>query len=423
MRFPRRAAVLALALSTSATITAACGSFGSQDSGSSGSSGSANSSGSAAGDAAESGPGSVACEGADLRTSAQHCGKCGHDCVGGSCIGGECQAFELATFAAKKIVGIATDSSRVVWSDGSNLFRCAKTGCGGMAVQATTTNLAPNALASNPTGVFVVAGGGVNGRFGQLALDDGYAVVADVAPGYPFLVASHEGRPYAVNDGNTPTNAGLWGPNAGGSAIERIGSFTVADETTHRNWAALTATTSRVFAADYAQIHACTLPTCLDGWTVFAGGAGPTAIGVVGLAATTSDVYWTSSVAAGLYSCPTATAGPCGKPATIGGLPTSGAPGQLVLSAGRLHVAVGTKLVSCAPESCSGSWLEHAEDPRLIKDGIGRQLFTADERAVYWVSADPLSPAPSGDAGNDASTDAAVTPPPTRTFHIMKRAK
>ena len=90
-------------------------------SGSSGSSGSSSgSSGSSSGSSGTSGGtdggGDANTCNADLQTSAQNCGRCGHDCQGGTCTLGKCDAVLLAGSLAAP-VGITVDATNVVFHD------------------------------------------------------------------------------------------------------------------------------------------------------------------------------------------------------------------------------------------------------------------------------------------------------------------
>lgn len=44
------------------------------------------------------------CEGADLQTSAFHCGRCNHDCKGGACVRGKCAPLKLSTLSGDVVV-------------------------------------------------------------------------------------------------------------------------------------------------------------------------------------------------------------------------------------------------------------------------------------------------------------------------------
>lgn len=57
-----------------------------------------------------SGGDEVGCE-TDLSTSAEHCGACGHSCLGGACVGGKCQPFQIASMSDAH--GVAVDSKYV----------------------------------------------------------------------------------------------------------------------------------------------------------------------------------------------------------------------------------------------------------------------------------------------------------------------
>jgi hypothetical protein len=47
----------------------------------------------------------------NIQTSKEHCGTCGHSCLGGDCVAGKCQAFKLVSMASP--TGVATDVNYV----------------------------------------------------------------------------------------------------------------------------------------------------------------------------------------------------------------------------------------------------------------------------------------------------------------------
>jgi hypothetical protein len=50
----------------------------------------------------------------DTQKSADHCGKCGHSCLGGQCVGGKCQPFQLASVSVPS--GVAVDKTHVYFT-------------------------------------------------------------------------------------------------------------------------------------------------------------------------------------------------------------------------------------------------------------------------------------------------------------------
>lgn len=71
----------------------------------------------------------------DTSSDSRHCGRCGHDCLGGTCAAGKCQPVTLAT-AAREVPWLVADATRVIWSTGipelgspGGLFACPKAGC------------------------------------------------------------------------------------------------------------------------------------------------------------------------------------------------------------------------------------------------------------------------------------------------------
>jgi hypothetical protein len=55
---------------------------------------------------------STPCDETKLTTDAKHCGRCGHDCLGGACNAGKCESFVLKG-ALSNPVGLTTDATNV----------------------------------------------------------------------------------------------------------------------------------------------------------------------------------------------------------------------------------------------------------------------------------------------------------------------
>ena len=92
---------------------------------------------------------------ADLSTSAEHCGRCNHSCLGGTCAAGKCQPVTLATRSSP--YDIALDATDVYWTDkgGGALLPNVSTvpkagGTARFVTQSTTTFGDPTALSWSP---------------------------------------------------------------------------------------------------------------------------------------------------------------------------------------------------------------------------------------------------------------------------------
>ncbi len=75
-----------------------------------GGSSSSSSSGGSATDGGADGP--VTCS-ADLQTSKDHCGRCGHSCGGGECVAGKCQAVQIGAVAGAPLLYVAVSADHV----------------------------------------------------------------------------------------------------------------------------------------------------------------------------------------------------------------------------------------------------------------------------------------------------------------------
>jgi hypothetical protein len=64
---------------------------------------------------------------ANIATSADNCGACGHSCGGGMCMLGVCQATTLAGVTAA--TSISVDATQIYFTTGTKILACPKSGC------------------------------------------------------------------------------------------------------------------------------------------------------------------------------------------------------------------------------------------------------------------------------------------------------
>jgi hypothetical protein len=110
----------------------------------------------------DSGTDADACVGVDLQTSAQHCGRCNHDCVGGTCVAGKCQPVQLGTATDAPLETVVTSDAYVfagVNFSGSlltsgGIWRVPK--AGGTAEKYATADYAEAAVVLGNTLYFIV---------------------------------------------------------------------------------------------------------------------------------------------------------------------------------------------------------------------------------------------------------------------------
>jgi hypothetical protein len=93
----------------------------------------------------------------DSNGDADHCGACGHGCLGASCAGGDCQPIELRPLQTYPHL-IAVDETRVYWTTGGEDFgngtimRCSKDGTA--AQELVESALKPRGIAVDESHVY-----------------------------------------------------------------------------------------------------------------------------------------------------------------------------------------------------------------------------------------------------------------------------
>lgn len=128
----------------------------------------------------DGGSGAPSCNG-DLTQDPHHCGRCGHDCLGGACAAGKCSPLVIADGLSSP-VGVAVDDASVYWVTSTpadtNVGRAAKSGADRRTLYTTDTWRSPSQLAVDASHVFYASNRGAivsvdkgTGAFALLAQD------------------------------------------------------------------------------------------------------------------------------------------------------------------------------------------------------------------------------------------------------------
>lgn len=392
-------AALALCVACGAWIAAAaCASF----SGDAGSAVPAESGSEASSDAAtglEAGTdASIACDLTQVGSDPNHCGKCGHSCLGGACVGGQCAPAVLASMTAVEVLGPVLDATRAVvvvpdLNGGAHVGWCAKSGCTTPlpGVDFTTSPASDRALASDGTNAYVGTAGGINGaiyRIGQ----NGKAT-AIVPPG-------------ATAD--MPDNFTILGPDllflaayqTAGNGMYRVpidgqqAATLVVPIQPGDRWVYTAATTGTLYVSDFQSIARCVGSICaaLQPWTV----APASRPDITGLVTDGASIFWTSDFEA-VLSCTVGSTCVGGEgPAMLVGPAAmdNGKPLRLSIHGAELYVTTDAgNIYTCTAAACGTTFHRIIATDQVV---VGAAV--ADDAAVYWVARD-RSPPPDPDAG------------------------
>jgi hypothetical protein len=212
----------------------------------------------------------------DTDTNPRHCGKCGHDCLGGKCVAAVCQPYVVATEPGS-FVGIALDPAFVYWTNpatgdvrrapigggtaqtvfdgppGTSLgeglvrsgnyvyfaineqdggvYRCPPSGCTTTGPEKVVAPVdSPQSIAVDDAGTIYVLEATFNGRVGRCAppCAAGLDVIA-TGEGFPEFVAGQGDSLYWSTI--TPAPGGIRGRPAGAAAPRTLYSAPVRDVT------------------------------------------------------------------------------------------------------------------------------------------------------------------------------------------------
>lgn len=202
------------------------------------------------------------CAGADLQTDPNHCGRCGHGCLGGTCAAGACQAVKIAEGLSQPVAlaldattvfvtlyggdailrigrdgtgtttvvtgqpdvqGVVVDGTTLYWSnrdfpvDGNTrkggVFKCTLPTCTPQLV--TAANFAVNVIKYNDLLFF---GGNNESKLYQVKTDGTGKIELDATLNKPFGVATDGAHVYFTSQAST-----FYRVPVGGGALEAMG--------------------------------------------------------------------------------------------------------------------------------------------------------------------------------------------------------
>ena len=161
----------------------------------------------------------------DVGVDARNCGRCGHDCLGGTCAAGRCQPVRLA-IDRSNLLWMAVDATHVYFYENGlqRIARVAKTGVTVEIVSGTPGGYPPAAL--DETNIYLNVAGGVR-VVPKSNLGQGSMILA----GYAAIAADAD-NVYAVPSPQTSGGIIIGRSAKPGGAVQPIGNATIGDVTT-----------------------------------------------------------------------------------------------------------------------------------------------------------------------------------------------
>lgn len=252
---------------------------------------------------------SAGCE-TSIATSAEHCGRCGHSCLGGACMLGRCQPFQLAS--VPNAAGLAIDAQNVYFTTNAPLIgrvgrdgKCnPATPCpqdfAGTAVGDSLAMIrGPSAIVSD--GTFVWWMNQANGNLGRRAVTPPLAPISNFGNatsnqvGYLVLAG---GKIFWTDafENSTGGVPHVYRANPDGSMLEVVANYP-APSSTFNGFGGITADATQVFWASQNtgvwraafNAAACVEQSGAIGACTAVSGGG----GAFGIAVDANFVYWT----------------------------------------------------------------------------------------------------------------------------------
>ena len=344
------------------------------------------------------------CDLAKTDSDPDHCGSCGHSCLGGGCSAGKCQPILIGADPAQAIFSVAVSDRHVVWmtttaangNGAGSLAICPKEGCGAAG---------PKVLAQRNAGNVAADGANIYASFPYQSPH--VATVAPIGVSEISTLAKYRVPLWLIaRDGALFVNA-FYGSDAGAHSRtiiryteqegpREIGTYVSPPNEVH-NTGPTAVTKDRVFLGAYntGVILSCALSAC-SSWDTFRKNDDAY---VVSIATNDERLFWVG-INAKLSSC-SAKQSPCTElsedlsPADVGA-------GIAHVAYGRGLLVVGTdrgELYACDPMDCRRTRRLVVQEPALEKRFIldGNNIVV-DADAIYYVARDV-----GGDGGGGVS--------------------
>jgi len=340
------------------------------------------------------------CDESMTASDPNHCGKCGHSCLGGACVAGDCKPAVLATITATTVIGPVLDATRAVvvvldGGVGSQVAWCAKTGCAAPlpGVALPTYPASPKAMASDGTSAYVGTSGGNNGAVYRIGQDGAARLVVPTGGMFQspdnfaifgtdlFFLAAYQAPPIGL----------FRVPLDGSQAAAQVVPVQPADR-----WLNTAVIAGAMYVNDFQSIARCAGTSCAALQTFVAPNVSH--LDLTGMVTDGTSIFWTSDSKL-LLSCAAGVS--CAAPATLVGEPSfeGGTPIALSIHGGDLYVTTDAgNIYTCTTAMCGPTF------HRFATDQVIEGAAVADDGAVYWVARDRAVAV--ADAADEAGTSA-----------------
>jgi len=314
----------------------------------------------------------------DLLTNANHCGRCGHGCLGGECSKGTCQPFRLK--GGIRPTSVVVDGARVYWleSYGARVGQLEKDGNGAIDLASSSSpgNSAPTGLAVDDANL---VWGTVSGNILRCAIGGCAATPQPVSSSLAFRAA-------VLDSTNVYWLEGFKGDQGTIKRAPKGATNATPQELVGDAGPAFPAPLYRI-AADLDALYVTSGDGSVLRVTKADGGVATVGQGLgqaFAIAIDDANVYWTGFDDPGaIYKAPKA-----------GGATTSLASGEhspIGVAVDRVHIYWATPYVdlgdnsgtirSCSLAACN-------TDTRTLAENQAQPVAIAvDDDAIYWASA------------------------------------
>jgi hypothetical protein len=328
------------------------------------------------------------------------CGKCGHDCLGGSCNQGICNRVTLATDLGNAPVHFVIDATYIYGVNAyGTVTRRLKDGgsSANLASGDQSAQWPPPRIALQGSTLYYTSlgdgGDGGQGNISAVAADGGASTV--IAQGnQPYAITASGGYVYWGESGSATETSLIRACRLGTGSTPSCSQVSTIAPVENGSIVSLATRGSSLYYTNSGQsakpdvggVRRCDLPTCAGGVSSLVSGG---ALGPYGLAADNNALLWTATRSGSVLSCPLPACSPTETFDT-----GQATPRFLAIDGNNVFWTNGDGTIRTVQRNTSSNNVERI----VVTEGSPSARapyvwdIAVDQSAIYWSRVDPANP-------------------------------